>query len=47
MIKFLKQYGWVLYFGITASAMGIHLSNWKYWVLSIPMIILVEWKTFK
>ena len=41
MIEFLKDYGWAVWLGGSLAAVGIDLFSWKYWVVSVPIIILV------
>ena len=47
MINYLKGYGWLIYLGVCCSHLGINVFSWKYWVIIIPTIFLVEWKVYK
>jgi hypothetical protein len=44
ILNFLKDYGYAFFLGASLAAGGIGLKDWKYWVISIPIIILVVWK---
>jgi hypothetical protein len=41
MIEFLKRYGWCIWLGFSMGIADIGVTNWKWWVIVIPIIILV------
>ncbi len=40
MIEWIKKYGWCLWLGIAMAIADIPVTNWKWWVIVIPAIIL-------
>lgn len=42
--KWLKNYGYSIYLGIALAAFAdLHLIDWQFYTISIPLIILVVW----
>jgi hypothetical protein len=46
MIRFLKEYGWTMYLGGALALLEVGFTNWRYWAIMIPMIILVQLKKY-
>ena len=47
-MKFLKRYAYMIWTGIVLHLCNIHaFQNWQFYVVSIPLILLVEWKAYK
>jgi hypothetical protein len=44
MIKFFRQYGYVIYLSGVLSIVDCSLFNWEFYVITIPVILLVSWK---
>lgn len=47
MINFLKEYGWTMYLGGALALLNVSATTWQYWVIMLPMIILVNIKSNK
>jgi len=48
-VKFLKRYAFIIWYGIGMSMIfDINtFKSWQGWVMTIPLILLVEWKAYK
>ena len=48
MKRFLKTYGYGIYMGIALPMFAnIHLPDWQWWAIFIPIMILVNWNATK
>ena len=44
MKRFFKDYSYGLYMGAASVALfDAGIDSWEYWVLNVPVVILVEW----
>jgi len=41
-LKFVLKYSWCMYMGAVVSIAGVYILNWKWWVIVLPIIVLVE-----
>ena len=39
----IKTYAYALWMGIGLGILGVHLTEWKWWLFVIPMVVLVLW----
>jgi hypothetical protein len=44
MIHFLKHYGYAIFLGFIPSVAGINILDWQWWIMTMPIIILVNWR---
>lgn len=47
MKDFIKKYAYSFYLGGSLALLGVDCWHWQYWVVMIPMVILVELKSNK
>ena len=47
-MKYIKEYAWVIYLGAAIPAIAkINILTWQWWVIVMPIIVLVAWKDDK
>ena len=44
-MKYIKTYGYSVYLGIACDICGITVDDWRFWVIYLPTVILVVWKS--
>ena len=42
MTDFLINYSWCIWLGGTLGLLGINVNSWKWWVIVVPIVILVN-----
>ena len=44
MKKWLQKYGWALYFSLAIDIFGgLSLTDWEFYAILVPLVILVPW----
>jgi len=44
-MEFIKHYAWCLYLGIALSHFAdVNFCNWRFYAISVPVVLLVEWR---
>jgi len=44
-MKYIKTYGYAVYLGIACAICGITVDDWRFWIIYLPTVILVIWKS--
>ena len=45
MIKFFKNYGWIMFLGMALNELAdLHVWNWQLYAILIPIATLIAWK---
>lgn len=45
MKNVIKEYEYAVYLAIASVTCGISPNDWRYWIINIPTIFLVTWKS--
>ncbi len=45
-MKYVQKYAYGLWMGLGLGFCGISYSRWEWWLFVIPMVFLVEWKSW-
>ena len=43
MYDFTKRYCWNIYLALAVGAAGMPFTDWRWWLIVLPTIILVRW----
>lgn len=43
VINFIKWHGYAAYLGGWLSAIGVKLSDWRFWAILVPVLVLINW----
>jgi hypothetical protein len=46
-MKIIKEYAWIVYLGFILGITGIDFRMWKFYIILVPVAILVEWSKYK
>lgn len=41
-MKFIRRYAWIIYLSAILSIAGLNITDWKWWIICVPVIILVQ-----
>jgi hypothetical protein len=44
-MKFIKEHGFAMFLGGVLIVVGVNIMMWEWWVILVPTIFLVQWRS--